>query len=218
MRDKIIEWILREKVIAIVRGVEAEKSMRVAQALYDGGIRLMEITYDQRSPEDWQTTANAIGTIAERFEGRMFVGAGTVTCPELVELTKRVGGQFAVAPDTNPEVIRKTLELGLVSIPGAMTPTEILTAHRLGADFVKVFPLGDLGAGYLKSIRAPISHVKLLATCGITDKNIAEYIAAGADAAGVGGNLANRKWIENEEYYRITDAAKTLLKAVHGEN
>ena len=87
MREKTVEWALKEKIIAIVRGMEAKDCLRVAQALYDGGIRLMEITYDQRDPAQWAKTADAIGKIAEAFEGRMLVGAGTVTTPELVRRT-----------------------------------------------------------------------------------------------------------------------------------
>ena len=91
MREKTVEWALKEKIIAIVRGMEAKDCLRVAQALYDGGIRLMEITYDQRDPAQWVKTADAIGKIAEAFEGRMLVGAGTVTTPELVTRTRDAG-------------------------------------------------------------------------------------------------------------------------------
>ena len=99
----------------------------------------MEITYDQRDPAQWAKTADAIGKIAEAFEGRMLVGAGTVTTPELVTRTRDAGGQFIISPDTNPAVIARTRELELVSMPGAMTPSEILAAHAAGADLVDVY-------------------------------------------------------------------------------
>lgn len=213
MRETVLEWAQREKIIAIVRGVESAKCMKVAQALYDGGIRLMEITYDQKNPESWPVTAQAIGDIAKAFAGRMLVGAGTVTTPELVELTHSVGGLFIISPDTNEDVIRRTRELGMVSLPGAMTPTEVMVAHRAGADFVKLFPAGDLGPGYLKAIRAPISHVKIMAVGGINEKNIGAFLAAGAVGAGIGGNLANRAWIEAGEFDKITEAAKAMVEA-----
>ena len=108
MRETVLEWVAREKVVAIVRGAESSVCTRVAEALYAGGIRLMEITYDQRSPESWEDTATAIGQTARRFEGRMLVGAGTVTEPGLVELTHRAGGCFIISPDTNEAVIRRT--------------------------------------------------------------------------------------------------------------
>lgn len=214
MRESIIDLIEKEKIIAIVRGAEPEQCEAVAKALYAGGIRLMEITYDQRRPESWQATANAIGALARECEGRMFVGAGTVTSPELVELTAKAGGAFIISPDTDVAVIKKTRELGLVSMPGAMTPSEIKTAHNAGADFVKLFPVGSLGAGYLKAVKAPLSHIKLMAVGGVNEENAAEFLKAGAAGLGVGGNLAKKAWIEAGEYDRLTAAAKALVEAV----
>ena len=214
MRESIIDLIEKEKIIAIVRGAEPEQCKAVAKALYAGGIRLMEITYDQRRPESWQATANAIGALAREYEGRMFVGAGTVTNPELVELTAKAGGAFIISPDTDVAVIKKTRELGLVSMPGAMTPSEIKTAHNAGADFVKLFPVGSLGAGYLKAVKAPLSHIKIMAVGGVNEENAAEFLKAGAAGLGVGGNLAKKAWIEAGEYDRLTAAAKALVEAV----
>ena len=191
MREKTVEWALKEKIIAIVRGMEAKDCLRVAQALYDGGIRLMEITYDQRDPAQWAKTADAIGKIAEAFEGRMLVGAGT-----------------------NPAVIARTRELELVSMPGAMTPSEILAAHAAGADLVKLFPAAALGPAYLKAVRSPISHVRIMAVGGINEKNAAEFLKAGAVGLGVGGNLANRQWIADGAFEKITQTAQALVAAV----
>lgn len=214
MRETVLEWVAREKVVAIVRGAESSVCTRVAEALYAGGIRLMEITYDQRSPESWEDTAAAIGQTARRFEGRMLVGAGTVTEPGLVELTHRAGGCFIISPDTNEAVIRRTRELDMVSMPGAMTPTEILTAHRAGADFVKLFPAAGLGPAYLRAVCAPLSHVKIMVVGGIDEKNVGAFLAAGAAGAGVGGNLASRQWIRDGAWDKITQAAQLLTGAV----
>ena len=188
--------------------------MNVANALYGGGVRLMEITYDQSRPESWAATAEAIGDIARAFEGRMLVGAGTVTETALVGLTRDAGGLFIISPDTNTDVIKRTRELGLVSMPGALTPSEIMTAHRAGADFVKLFPAADMGPGYLKAVRAPLNHIKLMAVGGINEKNAGDFLAAGAAGVGVGGNLANRAWIEAGEFGKITAAANALVSAV----
>ncbi|MCI8573895.1 MAG: bifunctional 4-hydroxy-2-oxoglutarate aldolase/2-dehydro-3-deoxy-phosphogluconate aldolase [Oscillibacter sp.] len=214
MRETVIAGIEREKVIAIVRGAGAEACRKVADALYQGGIRLMEVTFDQKDPDSFPATAGAIAEIAKAYDGRMLVGAGTVTTPELVDLTAKAGGRYIISPDVNEAVIRRTRELGLVSLPGAMTPTEILTAHRAGADFVKVFPAGELGTGYLKAVRAPISHVKLLAVGGINERNAAGFLKAGAVGLGVGGNLANKEWIAAGDFDKITAAARMLLEAV----
>lgn len=214
MEDLIITAVRQEKLIAIVRGVESEQCVKVAQALYDGGIRLMEITYDQKNPQTWEQTAQAIGAVAKRFAGRMFVGAGTVTCPELVDLTAKYGGQFIISPDVNEDVIHRTRQLKLVSMPGALTPTEVMTAYRAGAHFVKLFPAGELGVGYLKAVKAPVSHVELLVVGGVHEKNIASFLAAGAAGAGIGGNLVNKTWVENAEFEKITEAARNLVAAV----
>lgn len=214
MREQVIAMIEREKIIAIVRGAAPEQCLRVAGALYEGGIRLMEITYDQKNPDSWQKTADAIGQLSKEYAGKMFVGAGTVTSPELVEMTAKAGGTFIISPDTDTAVIKKTRELGLVSMPGAMTPTEIKAAHNAGADFVKLFPIGNLGAGYLKAIKAPLSHIKMTAVGGVNEENAAEFLKAGAAGLGVGGNLAKKAWIDAGEYDKLTDAARTLVEIV----
>lgn len=214
MRDQVIQKIEEEKIIAIVRGVGPEQCMKVADALYAGGIRLMEITYNQKDPASFQATADAISAITKAYEGRMFVGAGTVTTPELVELTAKAGGKFIISPDTNADVIRRTRELDMVSMPGALTPTEIMTAHRAGADYVKLFPAGDLGPNYVKAVRAPISHVKMTAVGGINEKNMADFLKAGVCGFGIGGNLANKAWIEAGEFDKITETARAMVAVV----
>ena len=102
----------------------------------------------------------------------------------------------------------------MVSMPGALTPTEVMQAHRAGADFVKLFPIGNLGVSYAKAVMAPISHVKLLAVGGVNENNVAEFLKAGMYGAGIGGNLANKKWIDAGEYHKITETAQKLVEAV----
>ena len=167
MAGAIEQRILDEKLIAIVRGIDADKCVRVAEALYAGGIRLIEVTFAQAKPESFPETANAIAAMVKALDGRAEIGAGTVTTTALVDLAADAGAKFIISPDANPDVIRRTKERGLVSIPGAMTPTEILSAHAAGADFVKLFPYSNGGAGYIKAIHAPLAHVPLLAVGGV---------------------------------------------------
>lgn len=215
MKNLIKQAIKDNKLIAIVRGVEPDTCLKIAEALYAGGFRLMEITYDQKHPENWESTAQTIGAVAKAYAGKMYVGAGTVTCNELVELTHKYGGQFIISPDANEDVIRRTCELGMVSIPGVLTPTEVMTAHRAGADFVKLFPAGSLGPGYVKAVKAPISHVDMLVVGGIDENNVADFLAVGAAGAGIGGNLVNKKWVEAGEFDKITEIARLLVAAVN---
>lgn len=217
MRELIIEKIKEEKLIAIVRGIRPQLCLKVAQALYDGGVRLVEITYNQKDPVSWLQTAEAIQAVAEQFEGRMFVGAGTVTNTELVEMTYNHKGQYIISPDTDVEVIKRTRELGMVSMPGAMTPSEIKQAYNAGADFVKLFPAGNLGAGYVKAVKAPLNHIPILAVGGISDKNVQEFLTAGAEGFGIGGCLARKDWIDAGEFDKLTEAAKATVAAIRGE-
>ena len=214
MRDQTIACIERERIIAILRGVTGERCIQTAEALYQGGIRLMEITFSQKEPGSGRETAAAIASVSRAYQGRMLIGAGTVATIEQAELAAAAGAKDIISPDVNPEVIRRTRELGIVSIPGAATPTEILAAHRAGADFVKLFPAAALGCGYLKAVRAPLGHVKLLAVGGVDEENVAGFLQAGAAGAGVGGNLANRQWIEAGAFEKIAGAARRLTEAV----
>jgi len=210
MKSKIISEITDQKIIIILRGVQREKLIPLGEALYEGGIRLVEITYsaDGRTPDT--LTAENIRLLSEAFVGRMTIGAGTVLTKEQVRLTSEAGGKFIISPDTNSEVIKATNELGLVSIPGALTPTEAQSAHRYGADFVKLFPVSSLGAGYIKAISAPLSHIKFLAVGGVNEKNISEFIKAGAVGVGIGGNLT--ALLNENNYNAITELVKKYVE------
>ena len=214
MREKVIEKIEKEKIIAIVRGVESEKLIPFAEAVYAGGIRLLEITYSADGSVSDEETAKNIQKLSEQFDGRMHIGAGTVLKEKQVELTKSAGGRFIISPDTYPEVIRKTRELDMVSMPGALTPSEIQSAHRAGADFVKVFPVTNMGIEYLKAVKAPLSHIKLIAVGGINEKNMSDYIDAGICGFGIGSNIVNKKMIEEENFEEITNLAKKYTAVI----
>lgn len=210
-RQKLIAYIDEKKVIAIIRGADVDTCLKVAQALYDGGIRLVEVTFNNACPASFPETEQAIAAIQERFAGRMHVGAGTVTSVELVERACKAGAEFIISPDVNPDVIRRTVELGLISIPGGCSPTEVLTAHSLGADYVKLFPAGNLGSGYLKAVRAPINHVKLMVVGGVGEENLKEFLDAGAVGAGIGGSLVNKKHIKEGRFDLLTQAAERVV-------
>ena len=171
MLEDTIRFIEENRLIAIVRGIAPKKCLKVADALYEGGFRLVEVTFNQKEPDSFRTTADAIAAIAEKYKDRMMAGAGTVVSPELVE-------QAAAA----------------------------------GASFVKLFPIADLGSKYVKAVRAPISHVKLLAVGGVNENNLKEFFAAGCVGAGIGGNLVNKAWIDAGEYNKITETARMLVE------
>lgn len=214
MKQEVIRAIEEHKVIAIVRGVAEDKLIPLAQALYDGGIRLIELTFSTDGSISDEQTAEWIGALVKQFAGKLLVGAGTVLTEKQVSLVSGAGGLFAISPNTDEDVIRACNTYDLVSIPGALTPTEIAAAHKAGTDFVKLFPVSDLGPKYVKAVRAPLSHIRLLAVGGIDETNIADYLQAGACGVGVGGNLVNHKWVEAGEFEKITQVASQLVAAV----
>ena len=214
MREQIIQTVEKEKIIVIVRGVEREKLIPLAEAMYQGGIRLLEITYSANGKVSDEDTAENIRLLAKHFEGRMYIGAGTVLTEKQVELTAQAGGKFIISPDTYPEVIKKTRELGLVSMPGALTPSEMQTAHRSGADFIKIFPITSLGASYVKAVKAPLSHLKMLAVGGVNENNIADYKKAGVDGFGLGSNIIDKKKIAEKDWDGITALAEKYVALI----
>lgn len=209
-----IDTILKEKIIVIVRGIGREKLLQFAEAAYKGGIRLLECTYDATGNTPDEAIAANIEMLAKHFEGKMLIGAGTVLTEKQVELTKNAGGKFIISPDTCPEVIKETKKLGLVSIPGAFTPSEAVIAHKAGADFVKLFPITSMGPKYLKDIKAPLSHIRFLAVGGINADNITEYLSVGACGVGIGSDIANKKLIEANNFDAIEENARRYVKQI----
>ena len=206
--ENTIQKIEKEKIIVIARGVAKKRLIPLGIAMYNGGIRLIECTYDASGFMSDEEVADGIRMLVDYFGDKMCVGAGTVLTKNQVELTKNSGGKFIISPDINPDIIKRTKELGLVSIPGALTPTEIATANRLGADFVKIFPIGPMGCNYIKDVKAPLSNVKLLAVGGVDEKNMKSYFNAGACGIGIGSGIVKKKMIDENDFDQITAMAK----------
>lgn len=209
---EVIQRIKEKKIIAILRGFEPEECLEFAKAIYRGGIELVEVTYDQKDPKQFDKTMDSIRLICDELSGKVIPGAGTVLSKEQVDWAKEAGASYIISPDTNEEIIRWTKDRGLVSIPGAMSPTEAVKAHCAGADFVKIFPVSNLGSGYVKALKAPLSHIDILAVGGVSPQNIKEFLDAGAVGAGVGGMLTKREYIKNKEFDKITELAEEYVK------
>lgn len=215
MREQVIKKIEEGKVIAIVRGIEADKAAAVGRAVFDGGISCIEVTFNQKNPASFSETVAAIRAIKEACP-EMAVGAGTVLTVEQVDLAISAGAEFIVSPDTDEEVIRYTVQRGLVSLPGAMTPTEAKKAHFAGADFVKLFPCVGNGPATVKAFRAPLSQIKFLAVGGVNENNARDFMEAGAVGLGIGGNLVNKSWIDAGEFDKITAVAAAIVENIKG--
>ena len=213
-KNDIIKEIEKNKLIAIIRGVPREKLLPLAEALYAGGVRLLEVTYSADGSVSDGDTAASVAELVKAFDGRMLIGSGTVLTPEQARLTKAAGGCFIISPNSDKEVIAETVSLGMVSIPGALTPTEIVDAHKAGADFVKLFPITSLGTSYVKAVKAPLSHIKLLAVGGIDENNMNDSLRAGVCGFGVGSNITDKKMIAASDWQGITALAKKYTDAI----
>jgi len=214
VRENIIKKVLDEKLIVIVRGLGKDKMIPLAEAMYKGGIRLIEVTYAANGSIPHEVTAESISLINNHFGGDMLVGAGTVLTTKQVEMTKNAGGSYIISPNVNAKVIKKTIDLKMVSMPGAFSPTEIEMAHECGADFVKIFPASELGPCYIKAIRAPLSHIKMLAVGGIDHTNLKDYLNVGICGFGMGSNIVDKKALADGNYEAITELAKRFVDAV----
>ena len=208
---EVLKQIMEEKIVAIIRGLELEQTVRTAGALKEGGIRLSEIPFDQTKPLDY--TTDKIRAVVERYgpEG-VRVGAGTVLNVEQVRAACEAGAEYIITPTTSREVIEETKRLGMAAMPGAMTPSEIEQCYRWGADIVKVFPSDNLGISYIKAVRGPLVYIPLAAVGGVSLDNIREFFAAGVCSVGIGGNIVNRKLIEAGDYDGIRDLAAAYVE------
>lgn len=212
MKQDVISFIENKKIMAIVRGFYFEDALGLAKALLAGGVSLMEVTFDQFDAAEQQKTADTVRLLNKELGDRMCFGAGTVTSVAMVKMAFEAGAKFIVSPDTNPDVVEATLSMDMVSIPGALTPTEIKHAYDLGADFVKVFPACNMGVSYFKNIHAPLPQVKMLAVGGVGADDAADYLAAGCSGMGVASCLFKKDWVKNGEWDKITAATKSVCE------
>ena len=210
MDRKIVkDCIEATKVVAIIRGMAPDICVKLAKAYQEGGIRLVEVTFNQVG--NLEDTVTAIKAIKLSFPD-MHVGAGTVITEKQLDLAFAAGAEFIVTPNCNPVIIRKANAAGLVTMPGTITPTEMVTAHEAGADYVKVFPVRALGPGYVKAVLAPLKHLKLIAVGGISPDNVADYLKAGCVGVAASGSLVNREWIAAGAYDKIADTARAFIE------
>ena len=209
--DKItaIERIEAIGVIPVIRASSADEASRVIDAIAEGGIDVFEITMTVPEAE------RLIQDIATRYGSSAVVGAGTVMNPETAKRCIDAGAQFVISPSLNLDTIAACRAQGIAVMPGALTPTEIVTAWNAGADFVKVFPAEALGgASYLKNLKGPLPHVKIIPTGGVSLANAADFIRAGARAVGVGTELVNLDAIRAGNPGLIKERAKQYLQIV----
>ena len=214
MSENIVTALEKNKIIVIVRGIDKEHIIPLAEAMYKGGIRFIEVTFDAKGICTDEQTAEKIKILNNAFDGRMYIGAGTVINEKQAEIAYDAGAKYIISPDTNPAVIKRTKQLGMLSMPGALTPTEALTAHNSGADYVKLFPAGELGVSYFKAVKAPLSHIRVLAVGGITLDNVRHYLDAGAYGFGIGSSIVKKSLIEQEKFDEISHISSEYVAKI----
>ena len=205
---ELLSLLRQDKLIAICRGAEGDTLLSLAAAICAGGIRFIEVTFQQERDDCADLARQNIKALC--CMPGIIPGAGTVLSPDQVRAAYEAGAKYIVSPNTDPAVIAETKRLGLMSIPGALTPSEIMAAHNAGADLVKLFPTATMGLKYFKDLRAPLSHIGLVVTAGITPDNLGDYLKAGAFAAGISSPLCDKELIAAEDFAEITRRARAF--------
>jgi 2-dehydro-3-deoxyphosphogluconate aldolase/(4S)-4-hydroxy-2-oxoglutarate aldolase len=205
----VFNRMISEGLIPVIRVSSAQQAIDVADAIKEGGVSFIEITMSVQGAID------VIKELTEKYKDEIVMGAGTVLDPETGRAALLAGAQFIVSPTLNLSLIELAHRYSAVVIPGAMTPTEILTAWNAGADLVKVFPAAQLGGpGYLKAVMAPLPQILLVPTGGVNLQNAGAFIKVGAAALGVGGELVDKTAVKEKKFSIITDNARAFLKAI----
>lgn len=206
MKQNTIKTIEDTGIVGVLRGIIRDDALRIGEALLAGGVNCMEVTY--KPDGDWSETAKTIEALCTHFGDEMKVGAGTVMFEKQIEMTAQAGGLYVISPNVNRDIIKKTCEMGLVSIPGAFTPTECQDAHEAGADFVKLFPMTGMGPIYVQMLTGPLPHIKFLVVGGVTEDNFADFIRAGAIGMGGGLPFGFGEAIKTRDFSIITKKVK----------
>jgi 2-dehydro-3-deoxyphosphogluconate aldolase/(4S)-4-hydroxy-2-oxoglutarate aldolase len=208
-KREIFNRMISEGLIPVVRVASASEAIDVADALKEGGVSFIEITMSVQGAID------VIRDLTKKYKDEIILGAGTVLDPETGRAALLAGAQFIVSPTLNLGLIELSHRYSAVVIPGAMTPTEILTAWNAGADMVKVFPAAQLGGpDYLKALKGPLPQVLLVPTGGVNLQNAGAFIKAGAAALGAGGELVDKKALKEKKFHVIAENARAFLKAI----
>jgi 2-dehydro-3-deoxyphosphogluconate aldolase/(4S)-4-hydroxy-2-oxoglutarate aldolase len=209
MENSTVKSLIECGAVAVIRLSDAGKLIKVAEAIYEGGISGIEIT--MTVPD----AIKVIGQASKELGSYMNIGVGSVLNSETAQKAIDAGAKYVVSPIFKKEIIDTAHKNGIPAMPGAFTPTEIQNAHEAGADIIKVFPADVVGMAFFKGILAPMPHLKLMPTGGVSLNNAGEWLEAGACAVGVGSALLNKKAIEESNYAVLTNNARILMESIN---
>ena len=208
-KSAVIQRIIETGVIPVIRANSSDEAMRAIDAILEGGVSTMEITMTVPG------AVRVIEDVAARYGQDVLVGAGTVLDAETARICLLAGAQFVISPALNLETVQLCKRYGVCVMPGALTPTEVVTAWQAGADFVKVFPAGALGgASYIKSLKAPLPQIEIVPTGGVSLKTAADFVRAGSSALGVGADLVDLGALQEGNHRLITERARQYVEIV----
>ena len=207
-KEEVLEKIKELGVLAVIRGPSAELTTRMVAALAAGGVTGIEITYSTPNAEE------VVRSLDAEFGDKILIGMGTLTRPEQAASAKAAGAKFLVSPVCEPALVRSMIASGLLSMAGALTPTEVLQAHDLGSDVVKIFPGSLGGPAYIKALKGPFPHIPFMPTGGVSAANVGDWFAAGVIAVGAGSELCPPQLAKEGKFDEITKRARDFAEIV----
>ena len=205
-----LQRVLDRKIVAVIRAESPDLLVNVAEALLAGGVEVMEVTFTV------PRAARVIEKVADKLGDRILLGAGTVLDPETARIAFLAGAEFIVSPAVNVDVIQMCRRYSKLAMPGAFTPTEVVSAWQAGADIVKIFPSDLVGPKYLKLLHGPLPHIRLMPTGGVNLSTAADFLAAGACALGIGSSLVDQQALAARDMKKIEELARKFVAVVGG--
>jgi len=207
-KNEILEKIKELGLLAVIRGPSAELTIQMVEALVAGGVKGIEITYSTPNAEE------VVSTLARKFGSSILLGMGTLTKPEQALTAKSAGANFLVSPICDPVLVMAMVDSGLVTMAGALTPTEVFQAYSLGTDVVKIFPGSLGGPSYVKALKGPFPYIPMMPTGGVNAANAAEWFAAGVVAVGAGSELCPPQLAKDGKFEEISRKAADFVKVI----
>lgn len=211
--SELLSLVRQHRIIVALRGIPGSEMLAAAKALREGGVRMLEVTFDQRSSDCLRETPAAISAIKAALGEELLVGAGTVLTPEQAEAAVGAGASYLLAPSYDPEVLAAAQNLGVELIPGVFTPSEAVAAHQAEAALVKLFPGGALGLPYIKNLAGPLGHIPLLPMGGVSLDNLEEFLAQpNVAGVGIGSAIAQPSLVKAGDFDALRELARQFTE------
>lgn len=204
----LLSEIKKSRIVAILRGYDLDETLHIAEALQEAGLFFIEVAFHPDFTD--MSVASVIHTLCGHFP-KLHIGAGTVLTVTQAQAACQAGAEYIISPNVNLSVIEETKRLGMISIPGALSPSETVSAFQAGADIIKIFPSSTLGPGYISALRSPLPHIPLAAVGGIDLDNICDFLKTGIYFAGIGGNIVPADAVHSHQYDKIKDLAQLYV-------